>query len=306
MRIACLDPAATEIVCALGLAEHLVGISHGSDWPPEAIGTPVVTRAPGRRGGPGTIDANALAAARPDLIISRRESQPTTPAGRARRVGTGEPVAEVGGSAPADEGTDTEAESIPTLVLDPRSIEGIFNSIVSVGAMTASEDAALDLVESLREQLGEIEEQVHVRREDGHLPPRIVALEGTHPLTGSGRWIPEQVRRAGAWDLLGRDGEAPEQTTWEAIREVDPEMLVLVSDGERLGQIVREWVAAELPAFWPRLEAVRRKQVFAVEADWYFTRPGPRVIDGIALLAEIFDPDGFVETSPPGSWTPIA
>ena len=94
-------------------------------------------------------------------------------------------------------------------------------------------------------------------------------------------------------------------TSWQAIREVDPEMLILMPCGFHLSETVAEWGRTPKPPFWRRLEAVSRGQVFAVNGSAYFSRPGPRVIDGIALLAEIFDPEGFVETSPLGSWTPL-
>ena len=133
----------------------------------------------------------------------------------------------------------------------------------------------------------------------------MVGLEWLDPPFATGHWVPEQVRRAGGWDLLGREGEASVRTTWEAVREVDPEMLVLMPCGFHLGETVAEWERTPKPDFWRELEAVRRGQVFAVDGSAYFSRPGPRVIDGIGLLAEIFDPDAFVDIAPPGSWTPV-
>jgi len=120
-----------------------------------------------------------------------------------------------------------------------------------------------------------------------------------------GRWIPEQVRRAGGWDLLARDGEPSFETSWDALRDVDPAMLLLMPAGLGLAAARRAWDAAPKPPFLGSIGAVRRGQVFAVDTEGYFSRPGPRVIEGIAVLAEIFDPDGFVEVSPLGSWTPL-
>jgi iron complex transport system substrate-binding protein len=117
--------------------------------------------------------------------------------------------------------------------------------------------------------------------------------------------VPEQIRRAGGWDLLGQDGEASRQTDWEAVAEVDPEMLVLMPCGFHLRETVEEWARTARPIGWKSIEAVRRGNVFAVDGSAYFSRPGPRVIDGIEMLAEIFDPDAFVDTAPPGSWTPL-
>jgi iron complex transport system substrate-binding protein len=285
VRIVSLSPAATEIVVALGLDDHLVGVTRRCDWPPEVVGTPLVTRSPLSL----EVDEEALRSARPDLVV----------------------VIAADGSDPADhrrlvESARSVVPDATIVALDPTSIEGILNAIATVGAMTSAEDAALDLVESLRARLGEIEEQVHARRDDGQPPVRVAALGWLDPPATVGRWIPEQVRRAGGWDLLGRDGEPAYGTSWEALRDVDPEMLILMPAGLGLAAARRAWDAAPKPPFLGSIEAVRRGQVFAVDGEAYFSRPGPRVIEGIALLAEIFDPDGFVEVSPLGSWTPLA
>ncbi len=297
MRIVSLLPAATEIVCALGLADHLVGVTLECDWPPEVAGTPVVTRRIDASSGGETrererlfeIDDAALAAARPDLVLYGEGTAAI--AGGPRRVA----------EAVAASGSGTSL-----LAVAPASIEGIFNAIVTVGAMTSSEDAALAVVEELRARLSDIEGLVQDRRADGQPPVRVVALEHVDPPFAVGRWIPEQIRRAGGWDLLGGDGGPAVETSWEAVREVDPEMIVLVPGALHLQAAIREWERAPRPPFWRTLDAVRRGQVFAADGASYFGRPGPRVIEGIALLAEIFDPDAFVEVSPVGSWTPIA
>jgi iron complex transport system substrate-binding protein len=286
VRIASLSPAATEIVVALGLDDHLVGVTRRCDWPPEVLGTPVVTRS----GSPSLeIDEEALAGVRPDLVV----------------------IVAAGGTDPADhrrlvESARSAAPDATILALDPTSIEGILNAISTVGAMTSAEDAALDLVESLRARLGEIEDQVQARRDGGQPPARVVALGWLDPLAAVGRWIPEQVRRAGGWELLGRAGEPAIGTSWEAVHDVDPDVLVLMPAGLSLAAARRAWDAAPKPSFWRSIEAVRRGQVFAVDGEAHFSRPGPRVIEGIAILAEIFDPDGLVDVSPVGSWTPLA
>jgi iron complex transport system substrate-binding protein len=161
------------------------------------------------------------------------------------------------------------------------------------------------VLEELRERLGEIEERIQERRSEGQSPIRVVGLEWLDPPFATGHWVPEQIRRAGGWDVLGREGDRSVETTWDAIRDVDPEMLILMPCGYHVGDAAREWKRTERPSFWHDLDAVRRGQVFVVDGSAYFSRPGPRVIDGLAILAEIFDPDGFEEISPVGSWTPV-
>ncbi|MEA2536333.1 MAG: iron complex transport system substrate-binding protein [Chloroflexota bacterium] len=307
MRIVSLLPSATEIVFALGLGDELVGVTHECDWPPEVADIPAVTRSTrdlSRRssreidqlvgasvhGGSSLyeLDDAALAASAPDLILTQELCAVCAVSYRE--------VNEVARTIDAD---------LRVVSLEPTSIEGILNSISTVGAMTDAEDAAVDVVAELRERLKKLETRLAKRRDGGQPPVRAVGLEWLDPPFASGHWVPEQIRRAGGWDLLGHEGEKSVRSTWEAVREVDPEMLVLMPCGFHLTETVAEWERTPKPDFWGELEAVRRGQVFAVDGSAYFSRPGPRVIDGIGLLAEIFDPDGFVETSPLGSWTPL-
>jgi iron complex transport system substrate-binding protein len=307
MRIVSLLPSATEIVCAIGLGDELVGVTHECDWPLEALGKPVVTRSVNElrdassrdihrlvtasmHGGSSlySLDEEALAAAEPDLILTQELCRVCAVSYRE--------VNEVARAIDAD---------ITVVSLEPTSIEGIFNSITTVGAMAEAEDQALDLVESLRERLGAVEEAVSARREGGRPPIRVASLEWLDPPFAAGHWVPEQVRRAGGWDVLGSDGDRSRETTWDAVAEVDPEMLILMPCGFHLAETVEEWAGAPRPAWYADLPAVRRGQVFAVDGSSYFSRPGPRVIDGIELLAEVFDPDGFEDVAPVGSWTPV-
>jgi iron complex transport system substrate-binding protein len=310
MRIVSLLPSATEIVCALGLRDELVGISHGCDYPPETEGAAVVTRPARRRAheeadaasdeaaavrnpfvhdelGPAELDAQALREAAPDLVIVRGGASGSA-------IGPRQ-VKEALGDRPDE----------PVIVsLDAVSMEGIFHAITTIGAMAEAEDNAIELLEALREDLGDLEQQVALRHDEGVSAPRVVVLQSLEPPFASGRWVPEQVRRAGGWDLLGREGETAPLSSWEAVLDVDPEMLFIAPSGLRLPAAKRAFARMEQPEFWRDIQAVRTGRIFIVEPV-YFERPGPRIVDGVAMLAEIFDPEGFVETSPPASWTPI-
>ena len=307
MRIVSLLPSATEIVHAIGLGDSLVGVTHECDYPAEARQKPVVTRsvhdlttrtskdihrlvASAIHGGSSlyALDEEALAAARPDLILTQELCQVCAVSYRE--------VNEVARAIDAE---------ISIVSLEPTSIEGILHTITTVGAMTEAEDAAIDLVESLRERLGAVEAQVQARREAGQRPHRVVALEWLDPPFAVGHWVPEQIRRAGGWDLLGADGEASRETTWDDVAAVDPEMLLLMPCGFHLAETVVEWARTPRPEGYEELAAVRRDRILAVDGSAYFSRPGPRVIDGIELLAEVFDPDGFVDIAPTSSWTPV-
>jgi iron complex transport system substrate-binding protein len=280
VRIVSLLPAATEIVIALGLDEELVGVTHRCRIPPRAVEAVVLTVA-GRDG--DELDVTALLDADPDLVIVGDGDDGTIGARLVERVF-------------ADE---DDAPSVLTLASS--SVEGVLNGIVAVGAMTEAENAALDVVVGLRERLQGLEEIVMGRRDRGFQPPRVVVLGSVDPPRAVGRWVPDQVRLAGGWELLGQDGGAAEWTTWGAVRDMDPELLVLLPDGLPLPEAIRAWESAPRPEGWTDLRAVRDDRVFVVDCG-AFVVPGPRVIDGIEILAELIDPVAFDGMSPPATW----
>jgi len=302
VRIVSLLPSATEICFALGLGDELVGRTHECDYPPEAADIPVMTADVGAIAGATSreindrvtesvqggesiyrLDVGALAAADPDLILTQELCDVCAVSYR----DVAEAVRLVG----------TESEIVS---LEPTSIEGILNSISTVGAMAEAEDEAVGLIELLRERLARVENRVLERRLAGLPPRRVVSLEWIDPPFAAGHWVPEQVRRAGGWDLLGTNGEPAQITTWEQVRDVEPEMLVLMPCGFDERRAVQEWRdgMATRPAWVNDIAAVRSGEVYAVNGSAYFSRPGPRVVDGIALLAELFDPGAFTDELP--------
>jgi iron complex transport system substrate-binding protein len=307
VRIVSLVPSATEIVFALGLGDELVGVSEDCDYPPDVRHVPVVTRrtadlsslssfrihqavdASMRNHTPlHALDEGALAAAEPDLILTQELC-------RVCAVGYRE-VTEAARRLDGD---------VTVVSLEPTSVEGILNSIQTVGAMTEAEDAAVDVVEGLRERLQAVEEIVVGRRDRGFVPPRLAAIEWLDPPFAVGHWVPEQVRLAGGWELLGQEGGPSVETTWDAVREVEPEIVVLMPCGFDLAETVAEWGRTPRPAGWAGLRAVRDGRVFAVDGSGLFSRPGPRVIDGIEVLAELIDPIAFDGMSLPGTWVRV-
>lgn len=282
MRIVSLTPSATEIVYALGLGDQLVGRTHACDAPDEVIDVPVVTvndpDAPER-----DVDGVLLARLEPDLVLTDgSEDQPLVDYAEISDI--------VGGF-----------ERETTLVaLAPITIEGIINSISTVGAYTEAEYEAVGLVEFLRERLST------VSTGSGPLRRRAVVIEGLDPLLTAGRWVPEMVRRAGGWELLGREGEPSATTTWEQLREVEPQVLVLALRDTDAAGAAAAFEQAALPEWFDELAAVRDGGFFAVDGHGLFSRPGPRVFEGIAVLAELFEPEIFAGMGPVESWLPLA
>jgi iron complex transport system substrate-binding protein len=301
-------PSATEIVYALGLGDELVGVTHECDWPPDATAKPVLTRSvhdlaartPGEihrlvegtiHGGSSlyALDEAALAAAAPDLILTQELCRVCAVSYRE--------VNEVARAIDA---------GITVVSLEPTSIEGILETISTVGAMTEAEDAAVEVVGGLRERLATLGARVLERRDAGRRSPRVVAVEWLDPPFAAGHWVPEQVRRAGGWEVLGQEGARSVESSWAAVAELDPERIVLMPCGYHVADGLAAWAATERPAGWEDLAAVRAGAVDLVDASAYFSRPGPRVVDGIELLAELFDPDGFEGLAPAGSWAVAA
>ena len=309
MRIVSLLPSATEIVAALGLADELVGRTHECDFPIDVQSVPVVTSDTGDtatatsreinarvaasiHGGSSIykLDMDALAAAKPDLILTQELC--TVCAVSYRDVT--EAVRQL----------DADATVIS---LEPTSIEGIFNTISTVGAMPEAEDEAVGLIELLRERLATVENRVLERRLQGIPPRRVVCLEWLDPPFASGHWVPEQARRAGGWDVLGREGEPAIETTWESIREVDPEQIMLIPCGFDARRTAHEWQQTRdaRPAWFDELKAVQEGEIFALDGSSYFSRPGPRVIDGVGLLADLMDPEFADSHLPLDAWLPV-
>jgi iron complex transport system substrate-binding protein len=282
MRIVSLLPAGTEIVFALGLGDELVGRSHRCDYPDEVSSIPSVTT-----GGEG-LDVDLLVSLDPDLVV----------AGGASGL-------EPSNSHEVREALRARGLETSVVGLEPRSLEGIFNSIASVGAFAEAEDEAVGLVELCRERLGELENAILERRLEGIASRRIVVLESLDPPVHSGRWVPELVRRAGGWELLGREGEEPAPTSWDRVRDIEPEVIVLALSGHDAAQAAAELRHVALPAWFDDLAAVRDGELFAVDGAGLLLRPGPRIVEAVAVLAELFDPEGFAGAGPADAWIPL-
>lgn len=306
MRIVSLVPAATEIVYALGLGDELVGRSPADDHPAEVADVPVVAWVDDRLEPPAVppaaltdgathaspsphhIDLDALARARPDLILTQR---------MCRVCAVSLDQVEVAVRTLGIE---------PTIVaLEASSVEGILNSVSTVGAFAEAEDEAVGLIEILRQRLASVEDRVLERRLAGIAPRRVVVLEWLEPPFSSGHWVPEMVRRAGGWDLLGQEGQPSVEVGWERVRDVDPDLVLLAPCGMDTDAAVREWEQATMPVWLDSLRAVASGALVAVDGGGLLSRPGPRVIDGIAMLAEVFDPEGLAGFAPRGSWRPV-
>ena len=289
MRIASFLPAATEIVYALGHEEFLVAVSHECDYPPAARDKPVVVHSVvasedlssgaidravrdllAKGDSLYRIDEARLTALAPEVILTQDLCQVCAPSGNA--------VAEV----------LRTLTPVPDVVwLTPRSLEDIEANVRSVGVAIGCPERACDVADAMRNRLTRVAAQVRaaLRR------PRVAFIEWVDPLYCAGHWVPEMIELAGGDDRLARHHGESVPVEWREITSWAPEVLIVAPCGFDVGRSADQARALESLPGWADLPAVRAGRAFVVDANAYFARPGPRVVDGTELLAHLFHPD---------------
>jgi iron complex transport system substrate-binding protein len=297
MRIVSLLPSATEIVCALGLSESLVGISHDCDHPPGISGKPVLSEAIVTSDLPsGVIDARIrdqihrgrsvyhldegqLAALRPDLILTQELCTVCAPS--YTMVTEAVKVLEA----------DTTIVS-----LEPLGLLDILETVRLVGHKTGRDAQAEALVRDLHCRID------RVRQHTASLArPRVVCIEWLDPIYIAGHWVPEMVAMAGGRDALGRPRKPSFAVSWEEVVAAEPEVLVVMPCGFDVPRTREEIHLLTGRPGWHDLPAVRSRRVYLTDATSYFNRPGPRIVTGLEILAAIFHPAESSQPLPPGA-----
>ena len=283
-RIVSLLPSATEIVCALGLADRLVAITHECDFPSAALaGVPRITAnlLPPEVSGSRDIDAavrSSLAAGHgiyaldearmaelePDLILTQE---------LCRVCAVAYPtVLEASRSAGGEDG--------PVVVsLEPHSLTDVFATIEIVAGLAGAEERGAQLVGDLHRRLAAVQVS--------HRSRRVVMIEWLDPLFAPGHWVPEQVERAGGSSVIGWAGEPSRELSWAAFGDADPEVVVLGLCGFDLATSLTEWQAFAPPDALTGTTAWRDGELWAIDGSAYVSRPGPRLVDGIEILAAV-------------------
>ena len=289
MRIVSLVPSATEMLFALGLGDQVVAVTHECDYPPAVRELPRVTRdvlpaglnaaqidaAVKERTLRGEsiyeLDTDALQELSPDLIV--------TQALCAVCAVSYDDVRAI---------ADTLDNRPRVISLDPQTVGEVLGDARTLAAATDSRDAAAKLV---RDSAGRIDRvRLRVR---GHRRPRVLALEWLDPPFAAGHWVPQLIEFAGGDDVLGFAGERSEERTWEEVIATNPDIVLVMPCGYDAEIAHRE---AEMHR--EQLAEVGAGEVVAVNASAFFSRPGPRIVDGLELLAHIIHPELFPE--PPG------
>ena len=281
MRIASLVPSATEMLFALGLGDRVAAVTHECDYPPGAEQLPHLTRsvipeglgaaeidaAVRERTGRGEalyeLDARTLEELEVDLIVTQA-------------------VCEV--CAVSFDDVRAVAERLPTqpevISLDPSTLGEVLADVPRLASAAGADEAGEQLASESAERIATVE-----RAAEGAPRPRVAALEWLDPVFIGGHWVPQMIELAGGEDLLGQPGERSRTVEWAEVEETRPDVVVSMPCG-----LYAEEAAAETMRHRERLAALGAR-VVAVDAAAYFSRPGPRLVEGVELLAHLLHPE---------------
>jgi len=287
MRIVSLLPAATEIVCALGLRDQLVGVSHECDFPPSVRDLPRVTRT--------TIPVDASSAQIDELVRRRvkdklplyeldvpliKELGPDLVVTQALCDVCSVSEAEVGAAA----ATMNPAPRIVNLA--PGSLGEVFVAMRTVARAANVADQGESAIAPLRRRV----QSLVARHQTAAPRPSVVFLEWLDPLFCGGHWNPELVSLAGGFELIGKAGTPSRRIEWEELRAANPEILFIACCGYSEARARADLDIVQRKAGWSDLKAVRNNRVYIADGSAYFNRPGPRLVESLEIMAEVIRP----------------
>ncbi|HJZ87152.1 MAG TPA: cobalamin-binding protein [Polyangia bacterium] len=291
MRVVSLIASATEIVCALGFEEQLVGRSHECDFPPSVRRLPVLTAPKFDPDGSSyqvdqrvkaileravsvyRVDAELLDRLRPDLIVTQSQCQVCAVSLR----DVEQAVCQLIGSQPR------------IVSLEPNALADVWADIKRVAQALGVPDRGSALVSRLVERM----DSLAARARALESRPTVACIEWIDPLMAAGNWMPELVERAGGQNLFGRAGEHAPAMTWEELSRRDPEAIVVLPCGFDLARTRAQMGPLAGRPGWARLRAVQSGRVALADGNQYFNRPGPRLVESLEILTEILHPEAF-------------
>jgi iron complex transport system substrate-binding protein len=290
MRICSLLPSATEILYTLGLEDSVVGVTHECDFPPAAATKPTLIRPRvdpqatpaeidrqvqelvARGESVYSVDADLLDSLAPDLIITQD-------------------LCQVCAASPDDLATALTrfAHRPRVLTLTPHSLSDVWDDIRLVGEATGCSEVAERMAASLALRVTAIEKcSARARNRT-----RALCLEWLDPFYVGGHWVPEMVEKAGGEDVLGQSTKPSFRVTPEQLRQSGAEVVIVMQCGYSASRNAADFAATRVADAFTELPAFRERRIFAADANGYFSRPGPRLVEGIALLAHVFHSDLF-------------
>jgi iron complex transport system substrate-binding protein len=299
-RIVSLIASATEIVCALGFEDQLVGRSHECDFPPSVRKRPVCTEPKFNVEGTSyqidqrvkailqealsvyRVDAEKLRALEPDVIVTQAQCEVCAVSLRdVERV------------------VCQWLQGCPKLVsLMPNALADVWNDIERVAEALGVPDRGAELVGRMQKSMRAIRERAD-RQPD---KPTVACIEWIEPLMAAGNWMPELVETAGGVNLFGTAGKHSPWMNFDELVRADPHVVLVTPCGFDIERSRRDLAVLTGQPQWPRLKAVRNRRVFLADGNQYFNRPGPRLVESLEILAEILHPDVFAFGHEGSAW----
>ena len=308
LRIVSLLPSATEILFALGLDRQIFGVSHECDFPPAARSKTVVIHSRIPKGAAPaeidrlvrefsargesvySVDAEVLRRLSPDLIVTQDLCHvcAASPEDLAAVLATFEVRPEV-------------------LSLNPLDLGDVWRDILLVGEQTFRPHAAEKLIESIGEKLGALEREINSANQDHSLSdlPAVAFLEWLQPIYAGGHWIPEMIKFAGGRDVFGEPGRPSFRVALDDVVAAQPDFLIAGPCGYSATQAREEYRSIAFPSGWQEIPAVRNGRAYALDANSYFSRPGPRLVTGLEILAKLLHPTIEVSREAEAAIVPI-
>jgi iron complex transport system substrate-binding protein len=296
LKIYSFIPSATEMVYALGLGDQLCGVTHECDYPPEAKTKPVAIRSlidssnlsqrqiddkvvESMNHGHGiySIDKSLLGASKPDVVITQELCDVCS-------VSLRDVLSTI---------SDLSA-GCDVVSLKPRGLKGVLDDILEVGEACNARRAAEALVGSLEARIEAVRERAEPLDR-----PRVFCVEWFDPVFASGHWVPEMVKIAGGEDAIGLAGQNSRKVPWDQVLAYDPEVLILMPCGFEADRAVEDLPLLARNEGWRSISAVRNGAVFATNSSAYYSRPGPRLVDGLELMGKMIHPEAFGGDMPP-------
>ncbi len=299
MRICSFLPSTTEIICKLGLEDNLIGITHECDYPEAVLEKDRVIMssidhkslsskeiddlvAENSRNGKSTylVDKEKLKAANPDIIFTQGLCE----------------VCAVSGNQVL-EAVDVLDNRPEIISLEPGTVDEVLESIITIGEATGKSRQANELVTNLKNRINTIK-SITDRQKD---KPRVFCLEWLEPPFVAGHWVPEMVNIAGGENGLRSKGEISVKVEWEEILDFAPHYIFVMPCGFDIDKTLNEIDAVTSNSIWHQTPASQKGNVYLVDANSYFSRPGPRIVEGIEIIARTIHADLFKTELPPGS-----
>ena len=296
-RIVSFLPSATEILYLLGSQDQLLGVTHQCNFPPEAKNKPQVIKPVFDSESMTSmqieekiqelsrlqkdyfiIDFELLKEIRPDIIISQGLCEVCSPHTKE-----------------TDKAIRYLDEKPQTLVLDPHNVDDILQNIIDVAKTVGKETEGRQIRASFTKRIENISTTFKSNK------PKVICLEWFDPFYICGHWVPQMVEIAGGINGISITGERSRKMDFSEIVEFDPDILILLPCGFDLGRIIIEYESLSHNQQWNSLRAVQTDMVFALDALSYFSRPSPRIITGIEILAKIFNPQPFSNLTTPSN-----